>query len=64
MDSKAIADVIRAAGRQAGDGAVRSRRTVNGNVAHGAADAISTRPEHSINILVAPVGGPEYTGRA
>ena len=64
MDRNATADVIREAGRQAGDVAGRPRQNVYDDAADEAAEAIGARPELSIDLPVAPDGGPEYTGRA
>ena len=64
MDIEATADVTREVGRHLSDVADRPGQSVNGDAARQAADAISARAERSIETPVAPVGGPEYTGRA
>jgi hypothetical protein len=64
MDSQVTADVTREAGRHASDVAHRPRQNVYDDAAYDAADAIGARAERSVEAPVAPVGGPEYTGRA
>ena len=64
MDSQAIVDVTREAGRHASYVAHRPRQNVYDDAAYEAADAISARAERSIETPAAPLGGPEYTGRA
>jgi hypothetical protein len=64
MDSQATVVITREAGRHASDVAHRPRQNVYDHVASEAADAITARAERSIEAPAAPVGGPEYTGRA
>jgi hypothetical protein len=64
MDSQATVNVTREAGRQVGDVAHRPRQNVYDDAASEAAEAIGARADRSIETPVAPVGGPEYTGRA
>jgi hypothetical protein len=65
MDIEVTTAVIREVGRRASDVAGRSRQNVYNDAAYEAADAIGARPAHSTEMIpVAPVGGPEYTGRA
>ena len=64
MEREATADVIREVARQAGDVAGRPRQNVYDDVVRQAADVFRARAERSIETPVAPVGGPEYTGRA
>ena len=64
MDSKAPADVVREVGRLAGDVAGRPQQNVNDDVVRQAVDVLRARAERSAKTPLAPVGGPEYTGRA
>ena len=64
MDSQATVDITGEAGRHASDVARRPRQNVYDDPPYVAADAISARAVRSIEPPVAPVGGPEYTGRA
>ena len=64
MDNTPTADVIREVGLQAGDVAGRPRQNVYDDVVRQATDVLRARAERSIETPVAPVGGPEYTGRA
>lgn len=64
MDSQVTFDVNREAGRHASDVAHRPPQNVYDDAAYEAADAIGARAERSIESPVAPVGGPEYAGRA
>jgi hypothetical protein len=59
MDSQPTVDVTPEAGRHARDIAHRPRQNAYGDVAYEAADAITAQAERSIEIPVAPVGGPE-----
>jgi hypothetical protein len=64
MDSHAIADVTREAGRHAGSVARRPRQNVYDDATYEAADASSARTERSVEMPGEPDSGPEYTGRA
>jgi hypothetical protein len=64
MDSRATADANWDVGRRAVDTALRSGEHVSGDTAREAADALGASAVRPVEIPVAPVGGPEYTGRA
>jgi hypothetical protein len=64
MDSELTADATREAGRGVGRVGGRPRQNYYDDVAYEAIDAAGARAERSIERPVAPVGGPEYTGRA
>ena len=64
MDSQVVADVAREVDRHASYAAHRPRQNVYDDAAYEAAEAISARPEHPVEMPSWPVGGPEYTGRA
>ena len=64
MDSNATADGIREVSRHPSDLGDRPRQNVYGDSGSQADDELSARPVQPIEDPVAPVGGPEYTGRA
>jgi hypothetical protein len=64
MDIELTTDAIRETGRGVGRIAGRPRQNVYDDVAYEAIDAAGARAERSMERPVAPVGGPEYTGRA
>jgi len=64
MDRQATASVIREVERQTDDVAGSPRQNVYDDVVRQAVDLLRARAERSTATPVAPVSGPEYTGRA